>query len=145
VLKAQAIARIYSIRWLIELVFKQLKSFYHLEDFPSQNPNIVHALIYSAILTMIVSQTIEQVLRKRAENDADPSDNQANKEVFPLLRLAAVVTTYCAQLLKAVLLCAGLKPTPLSLTDLIRKEARDPNRRRPTLPEQLELISLSAA
>ena len=145
VLSPQAIARIYSIRWLIELVFKQLKSFYHLEDFPSQNPNIGHALIYSAILTMIVSQTIEQVLRKGAESEKDPSDNETHKDVSPLLRLAAVVNTYCAQLLKAVLRCAGLKPTPQSLTDLIRKEARDPNRRRPTLPEQLQLIALAAA
>lgn len=143
VLSSEAIAKIYSVRWLVELVFKQLKSFYHLEKFNTTNTNILHALIYSALITMVVSQTIERVLQKAAAQQ--DQDAQAQQAIFPLLRLAAVLTAYCGELLKAVLRYAGVKQRPLGLLDLLLKEARDPNRNRPTLPEQLDLITRQAA
>ena len=138
ILPAQAIAHIYTARWLIELVFKQLKSFYGLEGFPSSNPHIVHTLIYSALITMLLSQNIQQLLVDQATQE---QTTRGGEEVFPLLRLAAVLRTYCKKLLERVLRQAGVKPSPLSLTELIRREARDPNRRRPTLPQRLHRLS----
>jgi putative transposase len=116
-----------------------LKSFYHLEGFPSQNPQIVHALIYSAVITLLVSLRLEHALRQRiAANPADASP--ANQTLFPLLRLAAVLTAVSADLLQAVLQQAGLQRAPLRLTDLILREAQDPNRKRDTLPRLLQKI-----
>lgn len=136
-LSAQAIAQVYAARWLIEILFKQLKSFYQLEGFPSKNEHLVHALIYSALITMLVSrhieQALQQVLNNKQENEHTPQET-----VFPLLRLAAVLTTISASLLAAILQQAGIKRRPLSLTQLLLKEAQDPNRTRDTLPQILQ-------
>ena len=138
-LSASAIAQVYSARWLIELLFKQLKSFYQLEAFPSQNEHIVHALIYAALITMLVSQRIEQDLRQLLINKAE-NEQTLEETVFPLLRLAAILSTLSVKLLEAVLQQAGIKRRPLSLTELILKEAQDPNKKRDTLPQILQKI-----
>ena len=138
-LSARAIAQVYSARWLVELVFKQLKSFYQLEGFPSKNEHIVHALIYSALITMLVSQRIEQGLRQVLINKEE-NERTLEATVFPLLRLAAVLTTVSAKLLDAVLQQAGIQRRSLSLTELLLKEARDPNKKRDTLPWVLQKV-----
>jgi IS4 transposase len=135
---ARAIALLYSARWLVELIFKQLKSYYQLDAFPSQNLPLVHALIYAALITLCVSQRIEQELgqllvnKEQNERDENPED-----AVFPFLRLASVLSALSAALLVAVLLQAGVKRKPLSLTALILKEAHDPNRKRDSLAQKL--------
>lgn len=139
VLSAMAVAQTYSARWLVELIFKQLKSFYQLEGFPSTNPHVVHALIYSAILTMIASRRIEQALHQ-SPTDEEKFSQALEEEVFPLLRLAAVLTAFCGDLLKAVIRQAGVKRSPPNLSELIRKEARNPNRKRVTLPQRIQQI-----
>lgn len=137
-LAAQAIGQVYAARWLVELIFKQLKSYYQLEHFPSKNPLIVHALIYSAILTMIVSQHIEQCLQRRCAQPA--TTDQTNQELFPLLRLAAVLHAFSALLLHTVYQKAQGKRPVSHLTEMIRKEARDPNRNRDTLLKKIQSV-----
>ena len=126
-LSAQAIAQIYAARGLIEILFKQLKSFYNLEGFPSQKEEVVHALIYSALITLLVSQRIEQCLQQIQRNQ-DAHHKTNGETVFPLLRLAAVLTRLSAKRLADVLQQAGIKRQPLSLTDLLFREAQDPNK-----------------
>ena len=138
-LSAQAIVQIYSARWLIEILFKQLKSFYQLESVPSKNEHLVHALIYSALITMLVSRRIEQLLQQLLHNKKE-NERALEETVFPLLRLAAVLTALSAPLLAAVLQQAGIKRRALSLTQLLLKEAQDPNRKRDTLPQILQKI-----
>ena len=86
-LSAQAIVQIYSARWRIEILFKQLKSFYQLESVPSKNEHLVHALIYSALITMLVSRRIEQLLQQLLHNKKE-NERALEETVFPLLRLA---------------------------------------------------------
>lgn len=136
-LSARAIAQVYSARWLVEILFKQLKSFYQLEGFPSKNEHIVHALVYSALITMLVSQRIEQGLRQVLINK-EGNEHTLEETVFPLLRLATVLTCLSAKLLEAVLQQAGIKRRSLSLTELLFKEAQDPNKKRDTLPQVLQ-------
>ena len=138
-LSAQAIVQIYSARWRIEILFKQLKSFYQLESVPSKNEHLVHALIYSALITMLVSRRIEQLLQQLLHNKKE-NECALEETVFPLLRLAAVLTALSAPLLAAVLQQAGIKRRALSLTQPLLKEAQDPNRKRDTLPQLLQKI-----
>lgn len=138
-LSARAIAKVYAARWLIEILFKQLKSFYQLEGFPSKNAHIVHALIYSALITMLVSRHIEQELRQLLDNKED-NERSLEETVFPLLRLAAVLSTLSAKLLSAVLQQAGVKRQPLSFSELLLRETKDPNRKRDTLTQILQKI-----
>jgi IS4 transposase len=135
---ARAIAQLYSARWLVELVFKQLKSYYQLEAFPSQNVHLVHALIYAALITLCVSQRIEQELGQLLVNkEENERDENPQETVFPFLRLASVLSAVSASLLADVLRQAGVKRKPLSLTELVLKEAKDPNRKRISLTQML--------
>jgi hypothetical protein len=128
--------------WLVEIFSKQLKSFYQLEALPSHNEHVVHAFIYAALITMLVSQRIEQELRQLLANKED-NEQALEETVFPLLRLGAVLTAVSAKLLETVLQKAGGKKHPLNLTELICKEARDPNHKRDTLPQILLKIENS--
>ena len=58
VLSAEDIARTYSARWEIELVFKELKSGYRLDDVESQKKEVVESLIYAAVLTLLASRAL---------------------------------------------------------------------------------------
>lgn len=56
-------SQIYRARWTIELVFKELKSEFHLECLESKNPAVVETLILSALLTLVVSRRILDLMR----------------------------------------------------------------------------------
>lgn len=55
---AEQIAGYYRGRWAIELLFKELKSRYALETVLSEKPEVVKAMIYSAMITLIISRRL---------------------------------------------------------------------------------------
>jgi len=55
---AQRIADLYRGRWCIELLFKELKSRYALDVIHTAKPEIVKALIYTAMITLVISRRI---------------------------------------------------------------------------------------
>jgi IS4 transposase len=67
VLKPEEIASLYGARWEIELIFKELKSRYALDMIKTTNPQIIEALIWVAILTLLASRLIYNLVRRRAE------------------------------------------------------------------------------
>lgn len=69
VLSAEDIAALYSARWNVELVFKELKSRYALDVVDTTNPQIVEAFIWTAILTLIVSRRIYNLVRGASTKD----------------------------------------------------------------------------
>jgi putative transposase len=135
-LTAKQIAQTYAARWIIELIFKQLKSYYQLENLPSQKQQIVEALIYTAILTLMVSKTIQKTLKTVSD---DSISDQAETH-FPILRTAAVLSAVSVCLLDAVLKQAGVQKAEFSLTQLILREAADPNRSRMLLLKRIQAI-----
>jgi putative transposase len=54
----ETIADLYAGRWAVELLFKELKSRYALQVIVSSNPEVVKALIYSALITLTVSRRL---------------------------------------------------------------------------------------
>ena len=58
VLNAKDIAKLYGARWDIELLFKELKSKYALDVLETKNVQVIEALIWTAMLTLIVSRRI---------------------------------------------------------------------------------------
>jgi len=61
-LSAEDVAELYRVRWDIEMIFKELKSKYSLDVIKSANPNVVEGLIWTGILTLLVSRRLFNVL-----------------------------------------------------------------------------------
>ncbi|MGH8567439.1 MAG: IS4 family transposase, partial [Gammaproteobacteria bacterium] len=62
-LPAEDVQATYALRWQIELLFKELKRHYRLEDMPSGNRDIVESLLYAAILSLAASRRLLQAVR----------------------------------------------------------------------------------
>ena len=52
----QEIGVLYRARWLVEMVFNELKTGYGLDKFKVQNPHAIRVLIYAALMTLLVSR-----------------------------------------------------------------------------------------
>lgn len=57
-LNAKDIAEVYGYRWEVEMIFKELKSYYHIDEFSTRKKCIVEALIYSALISMVVCRML---------------------------------------------------------------------------------------
>ncbi|MBI5511549.1 MAG: IS4 family transposase [Deltaproteobacteria bacterium] len=124
-LAAEDVSATYALRWQIELLFKELKRHYRLEDMPSAKRAVVEALLYAAILTLIVSRRLEALVRESLG---------ALGERVPHQRWAAVLESVAQDLL--VIIVRPPRETAQLLTRVARTllhEAVDPNRRRPPL------------
>src|SRR5271157_820704 len=64
-LPPQDVQTTYALRWQIELLFKELKRHYHLEEMPSAKSEIVEALLHAAIVTLVVSRALLEAVRKQ--------------------------------------------------------------------------------
>jgi putative transposase len=116
---ARQIQALYSARWLVELLFDQLKTQYRIEELPSHQPYVVQALIYASLLTWMADQRMTQALGEQM--------NAASR------RQAAVLAAFGPKLLEAVIKHLGGYQGTCSLTQLIQAELRDPNRNRQLL------------
>jgi len=98
-LDAQDIATLYSARWEIELIFKELKSRYGLDVLPTSNPQVVEALLWVGILTLIVSRRVYSLVFR---------DSLEQAPRYTHLRWATVFAEKSHRLLDAVLDYAGI-------------------------------------
>jgi putative transposase len=57
------IAKLYGARWEIELLFKELKSGYALDEIDTKNVQIIKAFIWTSILSLIVSRRLYNFVR----------------------------------------------------------------------------------
>ena len=62
-MSAEDVAAVYRARWVVELLFKELKRVYNLDVITSADPVIMEALVLTALLTMVVSHRIFHYLR----------------------------------------------------------------------------------
>jgi hypothetical protein len=98
--------------------------------------------VCATLITMLVSQNIKQKLRLLVAN-REGKECALEETVFPRLRLGVVLLAVRATLLTNVSQKLGSKD-PLLVTKLIPKEAKDPNRKRDTQPQNLQKISNSS-
>jgi IS4 transposase len=81
-LAPEDIARTYAARWEVELVFKELKSHYRINDIPSQQRHIVETLVYAAILTLVVNRALLFALRAKSRAGPDRTPERRWVSVF---------------------------------------------------------------
>jgi putative transposase len=123
------IARTYGARWLIELLFRELKCRYRIDQVPSRRRCIVEALLLAAVITTLVSQSLLRVLHNRLPHYR----GRLHRE-----RWAAVFAAYSTEILAVVIRPpaeAALSARYLSAA--ILREAIDPNRTRLLLLERV--------
>lgn len=121
-LSAEDIAKVYTLRWEIEILFRQLKSQFRLEDISSANENVVHALLYATLITLAVSKAFLHALQKRYHAYAGRMPNE---------RWAIVFATVAQHLLAHILGARRrAKRRHSDLLAVMSKEAIDPNRAR---------------
>jgi len=77
-------------------------------------------------------------MQQQIQRNQEKHQNIGEEIVFPLLQLAAVLTSLSATLLAHLLQRAGIKRQLLSPTNLLLREAPDPNKKRDALPEILQ-------
>lgn len=120
-LSPQDIARTYAARWEVEMLFKELKSHYNLDEVPSTKRHIVESLIYVAILTLTVSRALLFALRRRAK---------VLPERTPERRWAATFKTIVAKLLAMMMNPNTPKSHWRKLEKFLCHEFIDPNVKR---------------
>lgn len=124
-LSADDIRAIYALRWQIELLFKELKRHYRLEDMPSAKRPVVEVLLHAAILTLIASRRLLALVRSTLGQRGERVPNQ---------RWAAVLESVAQELLVIVLLPPRqTSDILLRITRTLLHEAVDPNKARPPL------------
>ena len=58
ILSARQVERMYHIRWQIELLFKEWKSYANLHEFQSANPHLVEGLIWASLCAAAVKRSL---------------------------------------------------------------------------------------
>jgi IS4 transposase len=129
-LSAEDIAATYAARWTIELVFRELKRHYRLDQMPSASKPVVEALLYAALLTLVVSRTLLAALRQRLKQPAHR---------LPEERWAALFAQFAQQMLWLLLSPRSLSGSLAKrLARVLAQEAVDPNRSRRRLLGRVE-------
>ena len=124
------IADTYRLRWQVELLFSRLKTTMRLNQLPSSKPEVVEALVYAAVLSVLMSNALLQVLRQIRP-----------QRVFPAQRMDAVFRDFATVIL--LMVASERRDRPIDLFELILSEAADPNRDRPGSHDVLEAIPLA--
>lgn len=121
-LGAEEIGKVYAVRWEIEILFRQLKSQFRLEDMPSAKKEAVHALLYATLLTLAVSRAFLHALERRCP---------AFEGRMPPERFAIVFASLAQHLLALILTSRRRgKRKERDLVAVMLHEAIDPNRAR---------------
>jgi putative transposase len=129
-LAAEDVQAVYAARWEVELLFKELKSHYRLEDMPSRKREVVEALLYAAMLTLLCSRALLALLRQKQPEHADRFRSQRSAAV-----VAAIAHDLLWLLVRPPREHSGLEA---ELSELLLHEALDPHRDRPSLLRAVE-------
>lgn len=118
-LGASEVAAIYAARWEVELIFKELKSRYALDQITTKSPHAIEALIWISILTLLVSRKVFSVVRKL---------NPYNKMVrFTQLRWSNIFIENSSRLLSAIFDYLGIEQDFFTVLNVYSSEALDPH------------------
>ena len=127
-LPLDAIASTYTLRWEIELLFRELKRQLRIEDIPTGNKAISECLIYAALLALALGRSLHTKLTTDLTWPARRS---------PPERWTSLLRALAPMLLELLL---GARDRRLAmerrLLGVLRREAPDPNRRRLLLPDR---------
>lgn len=115
---AETISDLYAGRWAVELLFKELKSRYALHTIVSNKPEVVRALIYSALIALTISRRLFVHYR----DSLIPTGKVVSRWGW-----ATFLAENSRDVLRLILKAAGIGFTEEQLWNLALKEAFDKN------------------
>ena len=124
----EKISTLYRARWVVELLFRELKSRYSLGEFETEKAHIVEIQVLAALLTLVVSRAILRAFVEHAEDHDEEC-------VFPTERWAATFRSLAQLILMEI--AAGYGYPPPNLGTLLYREAKQPAPSRLTLLEEV--------
>ena len=130
------IAQLYRARWEIELLFKELKSRFGLEEIETTDAYIIEALIIMAAISLLMSRVIVDELRKLDAKHREGADDAEASSPPPRRRCSHAVERHAHLIQLYVMLDLGYDLPDLD--ELLLWASRDPNPHRPRLREQVE-------
>ncbi|MDW7776341.1 MAG: IS4 family transposase [Methanosarcinales archaeon] len=119
ILDAEDVAKLYGARWDIELIFKELKSRYALDVVNTTNPVIVEVYIWIAILTLLVSRRIYNIVRSL--------NSKKLKVRYTQLRWSTIFSENASDQLRLILQYCGLELSLETIIDVYSSQALDPH------------------
>ena len=129
ILNTKDISSLYGARWDIELLFKELKSKYALDVLETKNVQVIEALIWTAMLTLIVSRRIYSLVRN--------STTHPKKMVrYTQLRWSTIFAEKASDLLTVVLNRCGIQRTFETIMSVYQSQALDPHVNRERFREE---------
>jgi len=137
--RAPDIAQLYRARWEVELLFKELKSRFGLDEINTTDAYIIEALIIMAAISLMMSRVIVDELREleaqqRETNDAADADESASR--LPRRRCSLAVERH-AHLIQLYLMLELGYELP-DLDELLLWASQNPNPHRDRLCKQVE-------
>jgi len=126
-LKAEQVCNLYSARWFVELLFRELKSNHRMGQIPSTKRHIVEALVYTAFIGLMISRKFQNEFRRITKKLTANIPNE---------RWAVVWASISTDLLDLVLRPLRDRTAEKYLLSMIQREAFDPNRSRKRLAEK---------
>lgn len=118
-LEAAEVAAVYAARWQVELLFKEMKSCYRLEDMPSRKAHIVETLLLASVVTLLASRRLLLAVREKLRNERGD---------VPEGRWASVFAAFASQMLD-LLMAPARQSRAIGrwLEAMLLHEATDPN------------------
>ncbi|MFC5133578.1 MULTISPECIES: IS4 family transposase [Haloferacaceae] len=136
--RAPDIAQLYRARWEVELLFKELKSRFGLDEINTTDAYIIEALIIMAAISLLMSRVIVDELRmleaNRREEDAADADSSASRLSRRRCSLAVERHAHLIQLYLMIELGYELP----DLDELLLWVSQKPNPHRERLREQVQ-------
>ena len=122
---------LYRCRWEVELLFRELKTQYELDEFDTSDPAVVEILVYAALLSLLVSCDLLGLVTEVTDDEI----------VFSPERWAATFRSHAQVILSKLGEFLGYSPQPL-LERLI-EDAQKIHQQRPILREMLATVYIS--
>ena len=87
ILTARQICEVYRLRWQVELLFKEWKSFSNLHEFASANAHLVEGLIWASLCAAALKRSLAHVSQRASRNVAISTQRAAKCGIQILAKL----------------------------------------------------------
>ena len=133
---APDIAQLYRARWEVELLFKELKSQFGLDEINTTKPYIIEALVIMAAISLMISREIVDELHKLDAKRSDAADADESASRLPPRRGSLAVERHAHLIQLYLMLDLGYELPDLD--ELLLWASQNPNPHRERLRREVE-------